>query len=133
MGRRASISCARISCARITILSNFWWNRLRWPRWPKTQGKRSKRMHKLNRRQFIRDLGISAAALPLVMGLPSLGLANPAGRKQRLVICFSPNGIVPDNFWPDEQGECFMLKRILAPLEHYQNKLLSLRGVANRV
>lgn len=90
-------------------------------------------MRKQNRRQFIRDLGLAAATVPLVMGLPSLGFANAPGRKQRLVICFSPNGIVPDNFWPDEQGECFMLKRILAPLEPYQNKLLALRGLANRV
>ncbi len=54
-----------------------------------------------NRREFIRDLGIGAAAIPFILNLPSLGFANQAVRKQRLVIMFSPNGVVPSNFWPE--------------------------------
>jgi hypothetical protein len=61
-------------------------------------------LKRVTRRRFIRDLGISTAAIPFVMGLPSLGLAKTSTRKQRLVIMFSPNGQVPVNFWPDEQG-----------------------------
>ena len=57
-----------------------------------------------NRREFIRDLGIGAAALPFVLNLPSLGFANQQRRKQRLVVMFSPNGVVPSAFWPDEEG-----------------------------
>ena len=48
-----------------------------------------------NRREFLRDLGIGAAALPFLLNLPSLGFANQARRKQRLVVMFSPNGVVP--------------------------------------
>ena len=62
-------------------------------------------MKSLTRRQFLRDVGVSAAVLPFLMGLPSLGLAKTAARKQRLILMFSPNGIVPSVFWPDEQGE----------------------------
>jgi hypothetical protein len=68
-----------------------------------------------------------------VGGLPSLGLANTAGRKQRLVILFSPNGIVPNNFWPDETGENFTFKKILAPLEPFRKQTLILRGISNKV
>jgi hypothetical protein len=86
-----------------------------------------------SRRQFIRDLGISTAAVPFVLGLPSLAHAKTAPRKQRFVVMFSPNGTVPANFWPDEQGEDFTLKRILAPLEPFKKQTLILRGISNKV
>ncbi len=85
------------------------------------------------RRRFLRELGVSAGALPFVLNLPSLGLAAPPARKQRLVIVFSPNGIVPSDFWPDEAGANFSLKEILTPLEPFRNQLLVLQGISNRV
>ena len=90
-------------------------------------------MNTLHRRRFLRDLGISTAALPFVMGLPSLGLANTARRKQRLIVMFSPNGTIPPAFWPDEQGSDFKLKEILSPLEAFKDRMLVLNGVCNRV
>ena len=86
-----------------------------------------------SRRQFVRDLGISAAALPFLLNLPSLGFANQQSRKQRLVVLFSPNGIVPSAFWPDEEGELSQLKEILSPLEPFKNRTLTLHGVCDRV
>lgn len=86
-----------------------------------------------SRREFLRELGLSAAAIPFVLNLPSIGLAQTAARKQRLVIMFSPNGIVPPNFWPDETGEAFKLKDILTPLAPYQSRMLMLQGMSNRV
>ena len=73
-----------------------------------------------NRREFIRDMGIGAAAIPFILNLPSLGFANQGVRKQRLVIMFSPNGVVPSAFWPDEEGSSFQLKESLKPLEPFQ-------------
>src|SRR3954465_11215355 len=70
-----------------------------------------------SRREFLRDVGLSAAALPFVLNLPSLGFANQRARKQRLVVMFSPDGVVPWNFWPDEEGPEFTLKESLTPLE----------------
>jgi hypothetical protein len=90
-------------------------------------------MKALTRRQFLREAGISAAVLPFVMGLPSLGLAKAGVRKQRLVLMFSPNGTVPSAFWPDEQGEEFTLKRIMEPLAPFQKQLLVLKGISNKV
>jgi hypothetical protein len=85
------------------------------------------------RREFVRDLGVGAAAIPFLLNLPSLGFANQQKRKQRLVILFSPNGIVPNTFWPTEEGEKFTLKESLTPLEPFQNKTLILNGVCDRV
>lgn len=78
-------------------------------------------------------MGISAAAIPFLMGLPSLARTRTAPPKQRFVVMFSPNGTVPVNFWPDEQGEDFTLKRILAPLEPFKKQTLILRGISNKV
>ena len=60
-----------------------------------------------SRREFLRDLGIGAAALPFVLNLPGLGFANTAGRKKRLVVMFSPCGVIPPTFWPDGEGDKF--------------------------
>jgi hypothetical protein len=78
-------------------------------------------------------MGLSAAALPFVLNLPSLGFANQTKRKQRLLIVFSPDGTVPWNFWPDEVGKEFKLKPIVEPLEPFKDKLLFLRGLSNKV
>jgi hypothetical protein len=86
-----------------------------------------------SRREFVRDLGIGAAALPFVLNLPSLGFANQQKRKQRLVFMFSPNGVVLPAFWPDEEGPKFTLKESLKPLESFQDKTLILHGVCDRV
>lgn len=85
------------------------------------------------RREFVRDLGVSSAAIPFLLNLPSLGFANQEKRKQRLVIIFSPNGIIPNAFWPSEEGEKFALKEILSPLEPFKSKTLTLNGVCDRI
>jgi hypothetical protein len=92
----------------------------------------------LPRRELLRRLGFSAAALPFLTGaFPSLGIASPttapAGRKQRLVIVFSPNGTVPPAFWPEEPGKLKSFRPILSPLEPFRDQTLLLRGVSNKV
>jgi hypothetical protein len=86
-----------------------------------------------SRREFMRQLGLTAAAAPFIWNLPSLGFSNTQGRKQRLVVMFSPNGTVPPQFWPKEEGETFSLPEILTPLQPFQDRLLTLHGVCNRV
>jgi hypothetical protein len=71
--------------------------------------------------------------VPFLTGLPCLA-ASPAGqRKQRLIVVFSPDGVVPNTFWPDEVGETFTLKESLKPLEALKSKTLILHGVCDRV
>ncbi len=43
--------------------------------------------------------------MPFVLNLPSLAFANQTQRKQRLVIMFSPNGVVQKNFWPEKEAK----------------------------
>jgi len=90
-------------------------------------------MNAIRRRQFLKQLGISASALPFLVGLPSLGLAAPARPRQRLIVMFSPNGTIPSAFWPEESGEDFKLKEILSPLEAYKKRMLVLHGLCNKV
>jgi len=90
-------------------------------------------MNAIHRRQFMKQLGISAASLPFLMGLPSLGLASPARPRQRLIIMFSPNGTIPSSFWPDDTGSEFKLKEIMTPLEPYKDRMLVLHGLSNKV
>ena len=85
------------------------------------------------RRQFMRDLGLSAAAIPFVLNLPGLAFANQQKRKQRVIFIFSPNGIVRKNFWPDQVGSDFELKEILSPFKPYQDKLLLLNGISDKI
>src|SRR5262245_58372709 len=86
-----------------------------------------------SRRDFLRTLGVGAAALPFVLNLPGLGFANSQARKKRLVVMFSPDGVIPPTFWPDEEGDCFALKESLLPLESFQDRTLILHGVSDKV
>lgn len=90
-------------------------------------------MNAIHRRQFIQRLGLSAASLPFIVGLPSLGLAAPARPRQRLVIMFTPNGTIPPSFWPEETGSDFKLKEIMEPLEAFKKRMLILKGISNKV
>ena len=86
-----------------------------------------------NRRDFLKTLGVSAAALPFLANLPSLAFANQGARKQRLVIMFSPNGITPKTFWPTEYGADFAFAESLTPLEPFRKQTLLLNGVSDRI
>ncbi|HSH92656.1 MAG TPA: DUF1552 domain-containing protein [Roseimicrobium sp.] len=90
-------------------------------------------MNAIHRRQFFKQVGISAAAIPFIVGLPSLGLAAPARPRQRLIVMFSPNGTIPKSYWPDEVGRDFALKEIMTPLAEFKDRMLVLHGLSNKV
>ncbi len=85
------------------------------------------------RREFIRRWGLSAAAVPFVLNLPTLRAGETSRRKQRLVIMFSPNGVFPPTFWPDETGENFKLKPSTEPLDPWRDQVLFLHGVCDKI
>jgi len=87
----------------------------------------------VNRRQFLRTLGVSAASMPFLAGLPSLIGAPLPQRRQRVIIMFSPNGTLPNDFWPDQEGDAFSLKSILEPLAPFKDRTLLLKGVFNKI
>lgn len=82
-----------------------------------------------SRRDFLRQLGVSASALPFLSGLP--GLAAEGRKKQRVIFMFSPNGTIPWEFWPEGEGLNF--KRILKPLEPFKDRVLTLKGINNQI
>ncbi len=90
-------------------------------------------MSTLNRRQFLRRLGVSSAALPFLAGLPSLRGAVTPQKRQRMIIMFSPNGTLPNDFWPDQAGDQLVLKPIMEPLEPFKDRMLVLNGVCNKI
>ncbi len=90
-------------------------------------------MNLSTRRNFLRQLGLSAAALPFLPALPSLASGVPGGKTQRIIFMFTPNGTIPPEFWPDETGPGFKLKRILAPLEPFRSRLMTVKGVCNKI
>ena len=87
----------------------------------------------LNRRHFLRHLGVSTAALPFLAGLPSLTGAPLPQRRQRIVIMFSPNGTLPNEFWPVASDDGLVFKSILQPLEPFKDRTLVLNGIANKI
>jgi hypothetical protein len=86
-----------------------------------------------SRRHFLKQAGVGAAAANLLLGVPSLFGAGNSTRKQRLVFVFSPNGVIPDHFWPEQIGMDFDLKRILSPLAEVKQHVLTLHGMCNRI
>ena len=91
-------------------------------------------MNPIPRRKFLRDLGISTAALPFIGGLGSLfGETAVPVRRKRLVIMFSPNGTVQEKFWPDAVGKDFQFKSILEPLAPFRDRTLIVKGVYNKI
>jgi len=91
-------------------------------------------MNTLSRRHFLRQLGLSAAALPFLPSLQSLAqTTSSAAKPQRVIFMFTPNGTIPKDFWPDQAGADFQLKRILEPLAPFRDRMLTIKGVANKI
>jgi len=88
----------------------------------------------ISRRNLLRRLGVGSAVLPFLGNLPSLAAAT-AVPKQRLVVVFSPDGVVKKNFWPAESGAFGNrdLPSILDPFTPFKDRLLTLKGVNNKV
>ncbi len=90
-------------------------------------------MHTSTRRQFLRRLGLSGALLPFLPALPSLAQDAAKAPPQRIIFMFTPNGTVPPAFWPDQEGADFQLRSILSPLEPWKSRLLTIKGVSNKI
>ena len=96
----------------------------------------------LSRRGLLRRLGVGSAVLPFLGNLPSLARASATTPKKRLIVVFSPDGVVKKNFWPAITGPFLTpgpvrvpadLPAILQPLDGFRDRLLTLKGVHNKV
>jgi hypothetical protein len=82
------------------------------------------------RRQLLKALGVTAAAAPMI---PSLdGWAAGAGKPaKKLLLVFSPDGIVPDQWWPtgSETAWNFPAGGICEPLNKYKDKMIFFKDI----
>lgn len=86
------------------------------------------------RREFLKQMGLASTVLPFVSNLPSFAAGTePTPRKKRLVFLFSPNGTVPWDFWPEKEGKNFDIKPILKPMEPFQDRMLVIKGMSDRL
>jgi hypothetical protein len=91
----------------------------------------------VTRREFVRGAGAFALAFPGLSKWSGLNWTMPdpqtQNRPKRLVIMFSPNGMVSDGFWPKTEGPDFEMTEILKPLEAFREKMLIVHGICNKV
>ena len=78
--------------------------------------------HPRNRREFIRDLGLGAAALPFLLNLPSLGFANQATAQAAAGRHVQPQRRRPADVLAGRGGGDVHLKESLKPLEPFKNQ-----------
>lgn len=81
------------------------------------------------RRDFLRGLGATAAALPILSSLRAS--AQTEMFPKRLLVLFSANGTVRENWTPSGTENSFELSRILAPLEPHKSDIVVLDGLKN--
>lgn len=88
---------------------------------------KSKSHHVYSRRTLLRGLGAGAVLLsPFVRHRMSHAQAAPAGN---VLIFFTPNGHIKDEFDASGSGATFTLKKSLAPLESWKQDLAVIRGL----
>lgn len=90
----------------------------------------------VNRREFVRGAGAFALAFPGLSNWHGLNWLMPEASNKtpkRLVIMFSPNGMVRDGFWPEKEGPDFEMTEVLKPLEDFREKMLVVKGICNQV
>jgi Protein of unknown function (DUF1552) len=88
---------------------------------------------RLDRRTLLRGAGGIAIGLPFleIMSRSGSAGAQAAPVPKRLVVFFSPNGSIRENWTPTGGETNFTLSRILAPLEPFKQNLVVLDGVDN--
>lgn len=87
------------------------------------------------RRDFLLATAGTLGTLKGLYGLPWMMPSDTfaAGMKKRLIIVFTPNGMVSDGFWPTTEGPDFEMTPILKPLESFREKMLVVKGICNLV
>jgi hypothetical protein len=102
------------------------------------------KMNKISRRRFLRDIGVSAAAVPFIYGLESVYHKAEAQTvpKKRLIVMYTPNGMLYGNWRLPVAGADIDItanggailsgaNMILSPLQKNASKLLILDRISN--
>lgn len=88
----------------------------------------------LRREFFVNSAGLLMMA-PGLRGLPWMVPSDrrEPGIKKRLIIMFTPNGMVADGFWPQTEGSDFEMNEVLQPLAPFRDRTLVVKGICNKV
>ncbi len=87
------------------------------------------------RREFFTTSAGVLMAIPGLRGLPWMQPddSRDPSTKKRLIIMFSPNGMVSKGFWPKKRGPDFDLTEVLTPLAEFRDRMLIVKGICNQV
>ncbi len=97
---------------------------------PSDEAKRKLRRNRIGRRAFAKSVGLGALALPFVASLR--GRAQDGDVPKRLLVMFSPNGTIIENWRPTGSERDFAMSTILEPLAPFKDKLTILEGLDMR-
>jgi len=85
----------------------------------------------LTRRTMLRGAGV-AMALPFLESLaPAAKAADAAQRPRRLVVFYTPNGMMMEHFRPTTLGRDYALPSILAPLAKFKSRMSVITGLGH--
>ncbi len=83
-----------------------------------------------SRRRFLQGLGAAGVLLPFLPPLSRETEAAPGDGPRRLVLLFTANGTLHENWKPSGTETDFTLGPILSPLEAYKDRMLVLDGIS---
>jgi len=81
------------------------------------------------RRQLLKALGVGAAVAPLIPSLDGWAAGAPV---QRLLLVFTPDGTVPERWWPQGTETAFTfpgMNHILSPLAKHKDSMIFFKDV----
>lgn len=87
-------------------------------------------MQPLNRRTFLRGLGLAVSLPTLEAMMPKSAFASSAASPKRLAFLFVPNGVNMEHWTPASTGAGFELPSILQPLQNVKDSVSVLTGLA---
>ena len=82
----------------------------------------------LNRRHFLKGLGVSMA-LPMLECMRPLRAAEAPAQPRRSVFIYLPNGVNTYDYQLEEEGPDYTLSTILAPLEPHRSQFSPISGL----
>lgn len=85
----------------------------------------------LSRRHFLRGAGGVAMAIPFLEAMAprraEAGLVHPT----RALFCYTPNGVIPADWFPDEDGTGYEMKPVMSALDKHRDNTVVLSGLSN--
>jgi hypothetical protein len=85
---------------------------------------------RLSRRQLLVGAGGLAVSLPMMRSLAPRAEAQTLKAPKRLLLMYTPNGVIPDAWWPVTASETqFELGTIHQPLAPFKNRMILFSGV----